>query len=270
MTGHEHTGHRDRMRQRFAHNGLEGFAPHEVLELLLFYAIPRQNVNPLAHRLIHHFGSLDAVLCATPQQLCQVQGVGEQTAILLSLVSLSAQYAERHKQSQRQMVGNYRDAKEYCRHLFTGNAEEVLYVICMDAQSRVLRAVPAITGTIDEITIYPRTIVGTALQHSAHSVLLAHNHPSGVKDPSDSDIHTTEILRNALNAVDIVLLDHIIYADGECTSMAQWEQLRRIAPVYGKETPKAADAKITRKPKARALNEMEANKKTEMENCNER
>lgn len=236
------------MRARYlATNSLEGFAPHEALELLLFYAIPRKNVNPLAHRILEHFGSLSAVLNAPPEQLKQVEGVGESAAMLLSLVGPLVRYATRDLQGDKAVLSNYRDAKAYCKHLFDGNPEEVLYVVCLDAQGRVLRSVVAITGTIDEITIYPRTIVATALRHNAHSVLLAHNHPSGIREPSDADIRTTDLLREALGTVDIAVLDHVIYADGDCVSMEQWRQLQRIAPMLQSGAPKAAEPKGAQK-----------------------
>ena len=243
MDEHDHSGHRDRMRERFAQNGLDGFAPHEVLELLLFYAIPRRNVNPLAHKLIKHFGSTCAVFEATREQLLQVPGIGEHTASLLGMIFPLARYADRERSEDRPVLTNYRNAKAYCKHLFAGKADEVLYVICLDAQGRVLRAVPAITGTIDEIVIYPRKIVTEALNHKAHGVVLAHNHPSGVCEPSDADIETTETLRQALATVDIPLLDHMVYAEGECVSIQQWKRSQGSTPAAMPQLHKAADKK---------------------------
>lgn len=247
MSDHEHEGHRERMRARFMHGGLNGFAPHEVLELLLFYAIPRRNVNPLAHRLLEHFGSVWAVLNAPPEQLTQVPGIGAQSAALLSAVAAAYRFADLDRLGERPIVNNYREAKAYCAQLFAAAREEVLYVVCLDAQGRVLRAVPAISGTIDEIAIYPRTIVAMAIRHNARNVVLAHNHPSGLREPSDADIRTTELLREALGAVDIEVLDHIIYADGECTSMAQWQRLKRATPLFDEKVPKAADTNRSRR-----------------------
>lgn len=244
---HEHTGHRDRMRSRFQEGGLDSFAPHEALELLLFYAIPQRDVNPLAHRLLSHFGTLESVLNAPVEQLEQVPGIGKNAACLLALIQPLQRMVDRQRLGDRPIITNYREAKAYCAHLFTGVAEEILYVVCLDAQGRVLRAVPAITGTIDEIAIYPRTIVAAAIRYSAHSVVLSHNHPSGVREPSGADVQTTDLLRQALGAVDIAVLDHIIYADGDCVSMAQWQQLRKIAPLHPGEKPKAADSQRPRR-----------------------
>lgn len=263
MASHGHDGHRKRMRDRFVENGLAGFAPHEALEMLLFSTIKRQNTNPIAHDLVAHFGSFSAVLEATPEQLEQVPGIGAESAFLLSLILPLARYAEREQLGERPVITNYRESKAYCKHLFSGKTEEVLYVVCLDAQGRALRAVPAITGTIDEIAIYPRKIVSDALQHKAHSVLLAHNHPSGVLEPSDADIQTTDMLRNALAGVDIPLLDHVIYADGDCLSMMQWQQMQRIAPMLASDQErKAADKKRGSKRGAQAMREPEHNGNT--------
>lgn len=247
MAEHEHGGHRERMRKRYLETGLASFAPHEALELLLFYAVPRINVNPLAHRLLTHFGSLEAVLSAPPEQLQQVPGIGASAAVLISLIQPLYRDAERERLGDKPLITNYREAKDYCRSLFGGTSEEVLYVICLDAQGRVLRAVRAITGTIDEIAIYPRTIVGAAIRHNAHSVVLAHNHPSGVLEPSPADVQTTAMLRAALGGVDITILDHIIYADGECVSMEQWQHQAHTSPIPMQRVQKAADTKRARK-----------------------
>lgn len=257
---HEHAGHRERMRRRFDRNGLEGFAPHETLELLLFYAIPRRNVNPLAHRLIERFGSVDAVLRAPPEQLEQVPGIGHTAAQLLSLVLPLARYAQQEQRQERPVLANYRQAKEYCAHLFAGQVDEVLYVISLDAQSRVLRAAPVVRGTIDEITIYPRQVVSEALRQNAHAVVLAHNHPSGVAEPSEADLLTTEQLRDAFAHVDIALMDHMIYAEGECASIEQWKQLQKIAPLFPPEgARRVADQK--RKKPAEAMPKQEIDEK---------
>ncbi len=243
MTDHDHSGHRERMRNRFLESGLDGFAPHEVLELLLFYAIPQKNVNPLAHQLLARFGSLSGVLSAPPEQLSQVKGVGPSAAALLAFMQPLARFLERERLGDKPVITNKKEAKVFCRHLFHGAPDETLYVVCLDAQGRVLRAVPAISGTIDEIPIYPRTIVGAALMQNAHSVVLAHNHPSGVREPSAADIRTTELLNKAFAAVDIPVMDHVIYADGDCITLTEWEAFQRVAPLYEQGMPKAADTK---------------------------
>lgn len=244
MSPGEHSGHRERMRKRFLAVGLEGFAPHEALELLLFHAIPRQNVNPLAHRLLERFGSLAAVLEATPVQLSQVEGVGPGVASLISLVFAISRYAEGERMAERAVLGSLREAKAYCAHLFAGRTDEVLYVISLDGQGRVIHASPVTVGTVNEVPVYPRKVVGEALLQNAQAVVLAHNHPSGVAEPSRQDIETTDILRAALEAVDIRLHDHIICADGQCVSIRQWQSAAEMPSIriLPEGMPRAADS----------------------------
>jgi len=257
MPQHEHDGHRERMRERYLQNGLEGFAPHEVVELLLFFGIPRRDVNTLAHKVIAHFGSLSAVLNAAPEHLMQVPGIGVHAAALLSLFVPVMRYAERERLGERAVITSYKQAKEYCKHLFSGTREEVFYVVCLDARGRVIRAVPAIEGTIDEIAIYPRTIVEVAIRHNAHGILLAHNHPSGAPEPSGADIGTTDLLAESLGAVDIKVLDHIIYAEGECVSMEQWRAVQRNAPLLTPAAAKAAEKDASRRRGSSAIREID-------------
>lgn len=240
MTGHDHAGHRERMRARFVENELRGFAAHEALELLLYYAIPQRDVNPLAHSLLKHFGTLSAVLSATPAELSQVKGVGEHTACLISLVQPLARMAERDRMGERPELSNLLQIKPFCVNLLSRHDEEVLYLICLDARARLIRAVPVLEGTIDEIAVYPRKVVSAALQHNAHSVLLTHNHPSGACMPSEADEATNDLLEEALRAVDIRLLDHIIVANGESASLNQLRS-RRLHKPLERNKRRAAD-----------------------------
>ncbi len=257
MSEHGHGGHRDRMRARFLESGLSGFAPHEVLELLLFYAIPQRDVNPLSHQLLDKFGSLEGVLSAPPEQLAQMKGIGLNTATLIALMRPLARYVAKEQLGDKPVITNKKEAKSFCHHLFLGTKDETLYVICLNAQGSVLRAIPAIQGTIDEIPIYPRAIVGAALLQNAHSVLLAHNHPSGVREPSSADIKTTELLVHAFAAVDIQVMDHLVYAGGDCVSISQWQAFQRIAPEYEREKAKAADTMRPGRPKTGVARETE-------------
>ena len=235
------------MRKRFMQGGIASFAPHEALELLLFYALPRKNTNPIAHSLINHFGSLDAVLEAPLERIIEIPGIGESAAALIALVLPLARMVERERVGERPLMSNMAEAKAYCRRLFDGSPDEVLYVICLDAQSRVLRAVRALTGTIDQIAIYPRVILNIALTYKAHSVVLAHNHPSGIEEPSEADLQVTNHLREILNAVDIPLFDHIICTANDCLSIEQWQSTRQPLPAPLNPAQKAADKKIPRR-----------------------
>ena len=216
-----HAGHRARMRERFMKEGLSGFSEHEVLELLLMFAIPQRDVNPLAHRLIDRFGSLSAVLESSPAELTRVDGVGENAAALLSLMPQLMGYYQHSAMGRKPVITNLAEARKYAGALFFGLHEERVYMICVDQSGRVLHPALMHRGTIDQVQIYPREVVETALRYHAHAVLLAHNHPSGLALPSQEDKQTTMVLKAALDAVGVVLADHIIVADDDFVSMAQ-------------------------------------------------
>ena len=214
-----HAGHRERIRNRLKNEGLSSFSEHEVLELLLTYAIPRIDVNPLAHELIVRFGRLSNVLEADPSELLQVKGMGENAALLLTMMPQLVRYYQMNALGERPVVINTADAKAYCGPLFVGAHEEHLYMICINQKGNVLHLSLLQTGTIDEVPIYPRTVVETALRHNAHSVILAHNHPSGIAQPSQADIEMTKSISAALETIGIKLSDHLIFAGSESYSM---------------------------------------------------
>ena len=214
-----HAGHRARMRERFMKEGLSGFSEHEVLEFLLMFAIPQRDVNPLAHRLIDRFGSLSAVLESSPAELTRVDGVGENAAALLSLMPQLMGYYQHSAMGRKPVITNLAEARKYAGALFFGLHEERVYMICVDQSGRVLHPALMHRGTIDQVQIYPREVVETALRYHAHAVLLAHNHPSGLALPSPEDRQTTLVLKAALEAVGIVLADHIIVADDDFVSL---------------------------------------------------
>lgn len=214
-----HDGHRQRLRDRFRLEGLESFAPHEVLELLLFYARARGDVNPLAHRLLDTFGSLKGVLEAPVDQLCAVDGVGEETATLIAMmVPLFRRYAL-SVSSQTTRLYNYRSVQEYCRALLTGLRKERFYVISVTSQMKLLGQRIVAEGSLSEVPAYPRLVVETALNHNAYGVILCHNHPGGEAVPSVSDVDVTRDLEKVLARLGVALIDHIIVSDEHAYSM---------------------------------------------------
>ena len=219
--GGEHTGHRQRMRERFITQGLDGFAPHEVLELILFYAIPRQNVNPLAHRLIDHFGSLHGVLEAPVEELEKVEGIGPNAALLLSLITAVARVYAVNRTEKQKILRTIEDCGEYLKSFFIGRRSEMVYLLCLDAKCKVLGCREIGEGSVNSANVPIRRIVETALGLNATSVVLAHNHPSGIALPSGEDVLTTHRVAAALSTVDIVLVDHIVVADDDYVSMVQ-------------------------------------------------
>ncbi|MGI6168781.1 MAG: JAB domain-containing protein [Christensenellales bacterium] len=205
-----HAGHRSRHRTRYRKNGLDGFSDHEILELLLYYAIPRVDTNPIAHRLMQRFGSLAGVFSAHIDDLKKVEGVGENAAILLSLIRPSMQRSQAISQEKRQKLTNIDMAGAYCCSLLAGMRRETLFVVCLDIHYRVICAELVQQGSIDELPVYPRHIVEIALRHDASSIILTHNHPGGRLAASKSDIETTFKVLEALESLGISLLDHII------------------------------------------------------------
>ncbi len=221
----DHSGHRKRLRERYRLEGLESFAPHEVLELLLLYARPRGDVNPLAHELLNTFGSLKGVLEATPQQLMGVKGVGEEAATLISLaVPLFRRYSLCLAE-ERRAITSTAEARQYCQAMLAGQRAERFYAICLGADRSVLGRRLIAEGTVGEVNAYPRLIVETALNLNAHGVIICHNHPDGAAEPSPEDLTATHHLYRVLSALDIQLLDHIIVAGGESCSLAERGQL---------------------------------------------
>ena len=220
-----HSGHRERIRNRLRKEGLASFSEHEVLELLLTYAIPRQDVNPLAHELISRFGRLSNVLEADERELLQVKGMGASAALLLTMMPQLMRYYQMNAMGERPVIVNLADAKAYCKPLFLGAHEEHSYLVCLDQKGRVLHLALLQTGTIDEVPLYPRAVVETALRHNAHSVILAHNHPSGAAEASQADVEATKAIASALHMIGIKLVDHVIFAGETCYSMVRERKL---------------------------------------------
>ena len=217
----EHTGHRQRMRERFVRQGLDGFAPHEVLELILMYAIPQKDVNPIAHRLMERFGSLHAVLEADAAELVRVEGVGEYAAALLSLFSHVDRRLEQSRSQQKKRLVNRADCCAYCVSLLAGLRQEHLYLLCLNAQLEILHAALIARGSLSEVAAYPRVVAEAALRANAHSVVLCHNHPGGLAIPSQQDLDMTAGLGRMLQGLEITLVDHVVVAGEEALSMVE-------------------------------------------------
>ena len=217
----EHGGHRQRMRERYLKQGLAGFAQHEVLELMLFYAIPQKNVNPIAHALIERFGSLDGVLRATPKQLMQVEGIGEYAATFVSLFPQVMQQAEQSKNSAREKLTTRKSAVNYCIRLLMGEKREMFYAICLNGQMEVIGCALIAQGSLSDVPAYPRIVMEAVLTHNAHGVLLSHNHPGGSVTPSQADLDATATLVRLLAEIEVTLVDHIIVAEDDALSMVR-------------------------------------------------
>ena len=217
----DHKLHRQRVKKRFMGEGLDHFSELHALELLLFYGKPREDTNELAHDLLDHFGNLNQVLTAPPEQLMQVKGVGEHVAILLALVKgISQKYLIGHE-DRRGALKTLRDCGNYLMDWFLGRRDETVILLCLDAKRIPLACRIVSEGSVNTAEVSVRKVVEAALAVNATSVVLAHNHPSGLAIPSREDVMTTRQLASALGAMDIVLADHVVVADGDFVSMVQ-------------------------------------------------
>lgn len=216
-----HDGHRQRLKERFLREGLDHFSDIQALELLLFYCIPRQDTNPIAHSLLERFGSLSQVLEAPAEELCKVPGIGQSAAVLLSMMLPMGRFYQKNRAENVRILASMDACAEYLVPYFHGRRNETVFLLCLDAKCKVLGCREMGEGSVNSAGVPIRRIVETALGLNATTAILAHNHPSGFALPSGEDIQTTHRVAAALSAVEITLADHIIVADGDYVSIAQ-------------------------------------------------
>lgn len=216
----EHEGHRVRLKRRFLKSGLDDFEPHNVLELVLFYSVPRKDTNPLAHRLINRFGSLSAVFEAKPEDLIKVEGVTENTAVLLSMIPQVARKYLEDKMDISNLVGGINDLGKYLLPKFIGRTVETMMLVSIDGKGKVVSCSIIAEGDSNKASVSKRKIMEEAMRVGAARVVLAHNHPMGFAVPSDEDIDMTQKVYALLKSVGIELLDHMIFAQDDFVSFA--------------------------------------------------
>lgn len=221
-----HEGHRERMRKKYIKHGIEAFAPHEVLELMLYYAKPRGDTNPVAHSLIDKFGSVSNVFDADPADLKNVAEVGEQTVVLIKLIKDLASYYHRDKWGTRPKLRNFTETGLYALDMVGERSEEYFFLISLDHQHSVISFNEVEKGTVSRSAVSIRKVVECAVRCHASKVVLVHNHPSGSLTPSGSDIDVTLALQSALSPLDIAVIDHIIVAKGGYMSMVEKGYMR--------------------------------------------
>lgn len=216
-----HGGHRERLRQRFIKEGLDNFTQEQVLELLLFYSIPRTDTNEIAHRLVTRFGSLSQVLESPVEELKKVPGIGENSAVLLRFISELTRYYHINRGMHEQILSSVEKCGQYLIPYFVGRRNETVFLLCLDAKCKLLCCREVSEGTVNAAGVSVRKIVEIALAINASTVILAHNHPSGLAMPSGEDLETTYRVAAALKAVDVILADHIIVSDDDYVSLRQ-------------------------------------------------
>lgn len=216
-----HDGHRDRKRAQFLRAGANSFADHELLEMLLYYVIPRQDTNAIAHHLMQRFGSLQGVLSANPEELTEVPYIKERAAVLIRLISAIYQRALVEGQEKEEILDSREKIGEFFRKLFLASATETVYQLCLDAKGKRKGLYKLSEGDIGSVGLNIRQIMENTLYAKATLVVLAHNHPSGVALPSHEDAVATRMVRDALDTMNVQLIDHIIVADNDYVSMAE-------------------------------------------------
>lgn len=213
------SGHRARLRRRFLDNGLGALHDHEALELLLTYAIPRRDVKALAKTLIARFGSFERVFDATEYELADVPGVGENAASLILLCKgICAKYLEHKVKDEPIELASPEAVVNFIRMKIGGNPKESMLVIFLNAR-KFLLGYHILPGTVDRTVVYRREILERCFFCKATAVILAHNHPSGICEPSPEDIALTRKIHAALASTDIELLDHLIVSPSLYRSM---------------------------------------------------
>lgn len=218
MANHMHADHRQRLKALFRSQGLDGFQPHNVLELLLFYAIPQKDVNPLAHQLIARFGSLQAVFDAPYEELLKEPGLGEHSATLIKMIPDLSRYYLQNSGGEA-VVTTVEAAWRYLAPRFVGRTEETVMLLCLDAKGKVIKCPIISTGSVNQTEVSHRRIMAEAINCNAVAVILAHNHPGGLALASEDDVRTTNKINGLLAEVGILLMDHMIIGDGDYVSL---------------------------------------------------
>ena len=201
--------------------GLDSITDVQALELLLFYAIPQKDTNPIAHALLDRFGSLSQVLDADAEDLEKVPGISNHAATLLRLVTELARFYQVDSAQRTEVLTSLDACGAYLVPRFFGRKVETVFLLCLDAKCKVLCCREIGEGSVNAASISVRKVVETALSANATTVVLAHNHPSGVALPSADDVQTTRRIAAALSAVEVRLIDHIVVAEGDFISMTQ-------------------------------------------------
>ena len=206
--------HRARLRDRFMAGGADALPDYEMLELVLFRAIPRQDVKPLARRLLDRFGDFNGVLTAAPARLAEVSGVGPAVIVELKVIAAAAQRLARARVMQRPVLSSWQALLDYCQAAMAHGEVEQFRVLFLDRKNVLVADEAQARGTVDHVPVYPREIVRRAPELNASALILVHNHPSGDPTPSEADITMTDRIAQAAAVMGITLHDHLIIGCG--------------------------------------------------------
>ena len=217
---HKGEGHRQRLRERFLNSGLDGFQDYEVIELLLTLGTPRKDCKDAAKAALAKFKTLQRVLEASTQEICEVKGLGPKNVLGLKLIkAVSERYLEK-KLIKKDPVNNSKELFEYLYHSIRDKAREYFKIIFLDSKNRVISSETHSRGSVTASSVYPREVIHSALKHNAAALIFAHNHPSGDPKPSPEDVAITRQLVFAGNVMGITIHEHIIIGDAGYFSFA--------------------------------------------------
>jgi DNA repair protein RadC len=209
-----YAGHRRRLRERFLKGGAGAVADYELLELILFQAVPRGDVKPVAKALLTRFGSFGAIAGAEPAELKKVKGIGDSAVVALKAVRAAALKMTLEEIKDRPVIGSWKKLLAYCKASMAHEKTEQFRVLFLDNQNALIADEVQQTGTVDHTPVYPREVVKRALELGATAIIMVHNHPSGDPTPSDSDIEMTQAVERAGTAIGIAVHDHVIIGKG--------------------------------------------------------
>lgn len=216
-----HDGHRERVRQTFVESGLDSFNDIKSLELLLFFSRVNGDTNPLAHKLLERFKTLSGVLSASYEDLLEVDGVGENTAVLIKLVPELVKKAAVLDKRKKKQITSPSAAAEFLIPFFMFEENEKILILCLDSSKKVINCEELSRGVVNTVDINSRLVAETALRYKASSVILAHNHPDGNTSPSTEDVSTTKAILKSLALIGIQLVDHIIVSNDDYSSLCE-------------------------------------------------
>jgi DNA repair protein RadC len=203
-------GHRDRLRQRFLENGADALADYEILELVLFLAIPQKDVKPLAKTLIAKFGGLPEVMNAPVEELVKIDGIKENTAIALKSITALSNRAAKNSLMKKPILNSWDRLMDYCRNTMAHEPREHFRILFLNKKNELIADEIQNSGTVDHTSAYPREIMKRALELAATALILVHNHPSGDPRPSQADVDMTRQIMKAAEPFSIIIHDHII------------------------------------------------------------
>ncbi len=216
-----YTGHRQRLRERFLAAGEKGLQDYELLELVLFRAIPRRDLKPLAKQLIDQFGSFSEVISAPVERLREVEGLGEAAVIELKIVQAASLKLSQARVLNRPVLRSWAKVVDYCTASMAYDTTEQFRVLFLDHKHALVADEVQQRGTVNHTPVYPREVVKRALDLGASAIVLVHNHPSGDPTPSRSDIDMTKEIEEAARALKIQVIDHLIIGRGSHVSLRQ-------------------------------------------------